>query len=41
MCEDECEWYHPECVGFDTALFEINNNKIKFICPQCTHKTKQ
>ena len=23
QCEDECEWYHPECVGFKQDLFDI------------------
>ena len=40
LCEDECEWYHPECVGFDLLMFE-SNSKIKFICPMCKASTKQ
>lgn len=31
-CEDDCEWYHPACVGFDPGLFS-NNKDAKFLCP--------
>lgn len=40
MCEDECEWYHPKCVGFDPELFEQQGNNIKFFCPYCPRATK-
>ena len=40
LCEDECDWYHPECVGFDLLMFESNAN-IKFICPYCKKQTKE
>ena len=40
MCEDECEWYHPKCVGFDPELFEQQGNQLKFFCPYCPRATK-
>lgn len=41
QCEDGCEWYHPECVGFKTLLFKNNDKTIKFLCPFCSESTKQ
>ena len=40
MCEDECEWYHPNCVGFDPEIFEQQGNNLKFFCPYCPRATK-
>ena len=37
QCEDECNWYHPKCVGFQENLFD---EKVKFICPFCKDETK-
>lgn len=37
MCEDECEWYHPNCVGFEEHIFD---EKVKFVCPFCKDETK-
>lgn len=39
QCEDECEWYHPECVGFKQDLFEIK--QVKFLCPFCSTDTRK
>lgn len=34
-CEGQCEWYHPECVGFDAELIKKNQNNMLFLCPMC------
>lgn len=39
QCEDECEWYHPECVGFPQDLFDIK--QVKFLCPFCKTDTRR
>ena len=39
QCEDECEWYHPECVGFKQDLFDIK--QVKFLCPFCKPDTRK
>lgn len=39
LCEDNCQWYHPDCVGFDTETV-CDNPKVKFICPFCKADTK-
>lgn len=39
QCEDECEWYHPECVGFKQDLFDIK--QVKFLCPFCKADTRK
>jgi hypothetical protein len=39
-CEDQCEWYHPECVGFDSELIKKNQNNMLFLCPMCKDETK-
>ena len=38
MCEDECEWYHPECIGFSPTIFI--SQQVKFVCPYCQSSTK-
>ena len=38
MCEDECEWYHPECIGFGAKKLDAPN--IAFVCPMCNDKTR-
>ena len=37
MCENECDWYHPSCVGFQDHIFD---DKVKFICPFCKEPTR-
>lgn len=38
QCEDECNWYHPMCIGFGhIQLDEIT--AAKFVCPVCDNKT--
>lgn len=39
QCESECDWFHPECLGFDANIVNVNN--LKFICPMCADATKK
>lgn len=39
-CEDQCDWYHPECVGFDTELIKKNQSQLIFLCPMCKDDIK-
>ena len=39
MCEDNCQWYHPDCVGFENDAV-CDDSKVKFICPFCKADTK-
>ena len=41
QCEDQCEWFHPECVGFDLAMVQKRQMDILFVCPFCHPETKQ
>jgi hypothetical protein len=40
QCEDQCEWFHPECVGFDLTLVQKRQQDILFICPFCKEGTR-
>lgn len=40
QCQDGCEWYHPECVGFDQALVRRCGDDLLFLCPFCQPSTK-
>lgn len=39
-CEDQCDWYHPECIGFDTELIKRNQAHLVFLCPMCKAPTR-
>jgi hypothetical protein len=39
QCESECDWFHPECLGFDSDIVNVNN--LKFICPMCSDTIKK
>ena len=39
MCESECDWFHPECLGFDSNI--VNEKNLKFICPMCKDQKKR
>ena len=39
QCEDQCEWFHPECVGFDLQMIQKRTQDIVFVCPFCQEET--
>lgn len=41
QCESECEWYHPDCVGFENVEgLSFDDNQVKFVCPFCKPEVK-
>lgn len=41
QCESECEWYHPDCVGFENVEgLSFDDKQVKFVCPFCKPDVK-